>query len=241
MKRSLTNAFVRTENPQRLSQTVADLETDDEAKERIVVGYGPAGRGKTSAGIWLAGEEPVRRVYVRARQVWNTLKMLQDIGAALGRRDMPSVAGKGYDALLERIEATSRMTLIIDEANYLKSMTLNVLRDVHDEAGVTLVFLGEQRIKDELERHRRLKSRVAAWVPFAALQEKEAPLVARKLLPQEVGIEEEAVKALLSQAGGVFRDYVNLLRAALRQATANNQNQITLATARTLGRLLRAV
>lgn|GEM_PF-2640428 len=236
---SLKRVFVTTGNPQRLAQALGELEADADSLERIVVGFGPAGRGKTAAGIWLAGADPERRIYVRALQVWSTIKMLQDLGRALGRSDMPSTSGKAYDALIERVGDTARTTLIIDEANYLKQYTLNVLRDLHDEAGLTLVLLGEQKIKEELEKHTRLRSRVVHWQTFSALAEAEAHLIAQKLLPDGVTIEAEAAKKLLAQASGLFRDYVNLLRASLRLAQANDQDKITTETALTLGRRLR--
>lgn len=237
---SLKNVYCMTGNPQRLSQAVGQLEADGEAKERIICAFGPAGRGKTTAGVRLAADKPYERVYIRARQTWNVLAMLQDIGQKLGRPDMPSIGHKCYLALLERLAETGRETLIIDEANYLHARTLNVLRDAHDEAGITLILLGEQRIKEQLEQRKRLKSRVIAWVPFTPLVDSEAGLVARQLLPDGIDIQPEAVSVLLQAATGIYRDYVNLLRRSLLIADANGQKAIAPAIARLAAKEARA-
>jgi len=237
----LKDAFVTTGNPQRIAAALTNLEEDEEARERIIVGHGPAGRGKTTAGIWLAGHDPRRRIYLRALEVWDGLTMMRAIARELGKDTLPSLSGRAYEALQEAAGLTERTTWVIDEANYLKRRPLNILRDLHDSTRLTLVFLGEEKIKTALEQHTRFRSRVAAWVPFVPLTEAEAPLVAGKLLPEGMGIEGPAAKAIHAAAQGSFREYVNHLRAALRVAGANGQISITPETVRTLGlRMLRA-
>ncbi len=226
-KASLNKIFVPTGNPQRLAAAVAAVEADAEAEERVVVADGEAGRGKTAASIWLAAAEPDRRLYIRGMQIWSaSLTMLRALGEALGQPSMPSTTDRCFKAIRELIEATGRTTWILDEANYLRQHTLAILRDLHDVAGVSLVLVGERRITDELKKRQRLSSRIVARVPFVALSDDEAALVAGQLLPEGASIQPEAIKVLHAASRGLFRDYVSLLRLSLSMAAANDLSEI---------------
>lgn len=116
---------------------------------RMVVIVGPPGTSKTEAvkhykesmaNVWVATMKP---------STAGMVPMLQRILKALGR---PGAKGTP-DALADLVEAAVRNTgglLVIDEADHLQEKSLEELRSLHDETGIGIALVGNNKLNERL-------------------------------------------------------------------------------------------
>ncbi len=132
-----------------------DLERGAAAAERprIVIGYGPAGCGKTLCARAYCAEDP-RAVYVRVCGGMTRIPSLAEgIVSALsvrGPRKNHSIIGQCYAAL-----RGSLRLLIVDEGHRLSFAQAEFIRDLSDVCGVPVLILATQEFYVRLTRVRR--------------------------------------------------------------------------------------
>lgn len=113
--------------------------------------------------------------------------------------------------------------IIIDEADRLKTASLEQVRDIFDQGSIGVVFIGMPGIEKRLSRYPQLYSRVGfvhAFRPLSAaqvrdlLQQQWTP--AGVTLPAEGIADEEARAAVIRMTGGNFRLLHRLLTQIAR-------------------------
>jgi DNA transposition AAA+ family ATPase len=124
--------------------------------------------------------------------------------------------------------------IIIDEADRLKTASLEQVRDIFDHGGLGAVFIGMPGIEKRLSRYPQLYSRVGfvhAFRPLSAaqvrdlLQQQWAP--AGVTLPAEGIADEEARAAVIRVTGGNFRLLHRLLTQIARLVEINALHTVT--------------
>jgi len=135
----------------------------------------------------------------------------------------------------KRLTASDPTTLLmIDEADRLKTATLEQVRDIFDHGGLGVVLIGMPGIEKRLSRYPQLYSRVGfvhAFRPLSEaqvrqlLQQKWAPSGVK--LPQKGVADEEARAAIIRVTGGNFRLLHRLLTQIARLMEINALKTVT--------------
>jgi len=124
--------------------------------------------------------------------------------------------------------------IIIDEAERLKTASLEQVRDIFDHGGLGVVLIGMPGIEKRLSRYPQLYSRVGfvhAFRPLSAAQVRD--LLQRKwvpsgvTLPEEGITDEEARVAIIRVTGGNFRLLHRLLTQIARLVEINALQTVT--------------
>lgn len=215
--------------------------------------YGAAGVGKTEAtreyGQWdeiepllswhgvvqprLSPENPRPRVAlytptatVTARQIEKDLALLRWSLRVIGE------AARSVPQEVETVEGMVRPgqvdLLVVDEADRLKPLALEVLRDVYDRSPMGLILVGMPGLEKRLARYPQMYSRVGFVHQYRTLDREEQ----QAIIEQQVSffqdgsgndreIEKEAVTQIIRMTGGNFRQMERLLSQMKRILALN--------------------
>ena len=186
------DAVIETAVLRRIVQaaTMARMESE------IAVIVGDAGVGKTVAAAHYTRKHPTT-VFVEVEPSFTPRTIAADIHRTLGM----GTRGTTYSlmrGIVEKLERTDRL-LVVDEAEYLPPRALELLRRIHDKAGVGVLLLGLPRLLYNLKgssgEFRQLWSRVSIRSRVQPLERDEAERVIRHDLPDA---DNDLVKAFLS-------------------------------------------
>ena len=130
-------------------------------------------------------------------------------------------------APLRRVADVTEL-LIVDEADRLKTATLEQIRDIYDHGNIGIVLIGMPGIEKRLSRYPQLYSRVGFVHEFRALNAEESRLFLTqqwtnwgRTLQPESAAEEEAIAAILRITNGNLRLLHRLLTQVERIADIN--------------------
>ena len=123
--------------------------------------------------------------------------------------------------------------LIVDEADRLKTATLEQLRDRHDRTGVGLILIGMPGIEKRLARYPQLYSRVGFVHHYRVLTAEEQAFVLARHWP-ELGLHDpddftaaEALAAVVRVTSGNFRLTTRLVAQIKRVLDINQLTVVT--------------
>ncbi len=123
--------------------------------------------------------------------------------------------------------------LIVDEADRLKTLGLEILRDHYDRSGIGLILIGMPGIEKRLARYPQLYSRVGFVHHYRALSAEEQAFVLSAYWP-ELGLGDltdyttaEAVAAITRITSGTFRLTSRLVAQIKRILEINEMSTIT--------------
>jgi DNA transposition AAA+ family ATPase len=124
--------------------------------------------------------------------------------------------------------------VLIDEADRLKMMALEQVRDIFDKGGIGLVLIGMPGMEKRLSRYPQLYSRVGfvhAFRPLSAAEVRQ--LLQHKWLPSGVVFpedgwaDEEVLAAIIRITGGNFRLLHRLITQIARLLEINAMQKVT--------------
>jgi hypothetical protein len=125
--------------------------------------------------------------------------------------------------LLEAIKrGNGSWLIIVDEAQRLKPGPLSVVREVYDDAGATVVFVGTPDLEVTLAGRglESLRSRIAYHYRMDALSVEQVCT----LLP---GWDQRIVRRIYTHTGGVFRRIENLVHLCEQIRDVNEESKVT--------------
>lgn len=128
--------------------------------------------------------------------------------------------------------------LVIDEADRLKPMGLEVLRDLYDRSKMGLLLIGMSGIEKRLARYPQFFSRVGFAHEFCRLGTQELREILQQQirlvdalgeedLPATEALDEEALSAIIRMTGGNFRQIHRLLTQIERILRINHLLKVT--------------
>ena len=128
--------------------------------------------------------------------------------------------------------------LVIDEADRLKPMGLEVLRDLFDRSEMGLMLIGMPGLEKKLARYPQFFSRVGFAHEYCALSSDELREILREKmrlvehpgeedLPAEEAFAEDALTAIIRMTHGNFRQMYRLLTQIERVLRINRLSKVT--------------
>lgn len=172
----MKNVFVQTRNAKNF--ITAMKETEKAAGEpALLVFFGQAGRGKTSAAKFFSAQEGW--TYCRAKTLWSELWMLQDLCFELRVDPIPKRKKPAFERIIEALEQKP-VPILIDEADKASQKILEVIRDLADITFVPFALVGEKLLIHKMQRERRIWSRTLRAVEFGPITAKDILFFAKE-------------------------------------------------------------
>jgi hypothetical protein len=114
----------------------------EKGNNRLIIGLGGPGSGKSSAARVLAAKYGSRIVLVEADETWkkNVNNFLAGMLRALGVRDFPASADARWQRLLERLREGDRC-LVIDEAHHMGVPAFNMVKSLLNQTNCQIILL----------------------------------------------------------------------------------------------------
>lgn len=203
-----------------LSEFLMAIGALSDRKERILIGSGKAGFGKTTMMIYAANSN--NGAVITANASWTVKWMLSDLCDQLNIRRSGSVQSM-FESIVAQLKESHR-PVFVDEANLLvegrdfKSILviLSMLYRIHDAAEVGIVVLGlstfPRYVEERASRSEAIKAftqRCVRWIEFKQCGIEDARLIADARL--EVAISDESLAAICKKADGNIRNLITNL------------------------------
>lgn len=212
-------------NVSRFCQLVFTLQDRGAGLPGMGCFYGPAGLGKTTAGVF--GTNKFNACHVQALPVGGTKKLLQMIVAELGLR--PARTSSDLFDQAARELARSDRPLIIDEADQiLNDRAIEVVRHLHDQSQVPVILMGEENLPQQLRRWERVASRMLSWVAAEEATQQDVDLLAPIYAPNLV-LGADLKAALLAASRGSIRNVSTNLANVASACALKGVRQISMA------------
>ncbi len=189
---------------------------------------GPSGNGKTRTIRQYASQNAgviILTIHHASRSLSEVIHQLSELVGDTGKGR--GTLGGITKRLVAKLAGSGRL-LIIDEAQFLEHQTVEVLRAVHDGAGIGLVFAGMPRLYRDLvsntvELWEQIRTRVGMHKRLPPFAIDDARLLLRTLDPQ---VSDDVCRAAWDASGHCGRSLVHLYHHAAR-AAASARRRVT--------------
>lgn len=164
----MKESFIETSNYIKMSEAFTRLQNLPISSPKMGLGYGLFGLGKTFSLEKITAK--YNAVLIRALHTWRPKSMLESLCEEM-RLDKIGKTADLYNRIVDDIRSsTKKRPIIIDEVDALlpssKFEMLEILRDLHDETGVIIFFVGMEESNAKMKRHRHFYSRIFEFVKF---------------------------------------------------------------------------
>ena len=161
--------------------------------------------------------------YIRATNSMSPKWMLEEIAKELD--EIPRFYTADIFRQCVNTLKTNPQMIIVDEVDYLLTdfRTIETLRDLHDETGVTIILVGMQLAKHKFKKHTHLFDRISEIYKFSDFEYLDIKQITEEI--SEVEITKEAVHLIYNKTKS-FRQIVNTIDAFEKVAQANSLTQI---------------
>lgn len=161
-------SFIETSNYIKLSEAFTRLMNLPATSPKMGLGYGLYGLGKTFSLEKITAK--YNAVLIRALHTWRPKSMLESLCEEM-RLDRSGTSAQLYARILDEVRSsTRRRPIIVDEVDALlpsnKFEMLEILRDLHDQTGVIVFFIGMEESNAKMKRHQYFYSRIFEFVKF---------------------------------------------------------------------------
>lgn len=196
----MKNIFVQTQNVKNFITTMKEAE-GNLGDPSLLVFYGQAGRGKTTAARYFAAQEGW--TYARALRDWSGLWMLQDLCRELQIDPIPSRKKACFEAIVSVLRKNPGSIVLIDEADKLTPANLERVRDLADETFAPFALVGENLIVHKMKSERRMWSRTLRALEFGPITAQDVLFFAKQAA--EMALSAQQAELLREASEGDFR------------------------------------
>lgn len=214
--------FVKTTNVKNFIGLVENLINKPKNIPKMGLVYGEPGLGKSQTALWLACKYDA--IYLRATNLMTGRWILEELVKELD--EIPRfLTSDNFNIVVKKLKQNPQV-IFIDEIDYLMNnyKTIETLRDIHDESGCPIIFIGMGLAHRKLERYKHLYDRFSEILKFEIFGVNDLSQIFGQL--SEIPFTHDAVEYIHSKFNR-FRQIVQLINQMETFAKDNNLAEIT--------------
>ncbi len=218
----MNKIFVKTTNVKNFIGLVENLLNKPKNIPKMGLIYGEPGLGKSQTALWLACKYDA--IYLRATNLMTGRWLLEEIA-----KDMDEIprylTSDNFNLIVQKLKRKPQL-IIVDEIDYLMNnlKTIEILRDIHDETGCPIIFVGMGLAHRKLERYKHLYDRFSEIVKFETFWVNDLKQIIDQL--SEIPFTPDAIE-FIHKKYNRFRQIVQLINQFEIVAKDNNLMEIT--------------
>ena len=214
--------FVKTQNVKNFIGLVENLISKPKNISKMGLVHGEPGLGKSQTAFWLAYKYD--GIYLRASNLMTGRWLLEEIVKELD--EIPIfLTSDNFNIVVKKLKQSPRV-IFIDEIDYLMNnyKTIETLRDIHDETGCPIIFIGMGLAHRKLERYEHLYDRFSEILKFETFGVNDLSQIIGQL--SEIKFTLESIEYIYTKYNR-FRQIVQLVNQMETFAKDNNLAEIT--------------
>jgi len=218
----MNKIFVKTTNVKNFIGLVENLINKPKNIPKMGLVYGEPGLGKSQTALWLACKYD--GIYLRASNLMTGRWLLEEMVKELD--EIPRfLTSDNFNIVVKKLKQNPQV-IFIDEVDYLMNnyKTIETLRDIHDETGSPIIFIGMGLAHRKLERYKHLYDRFSEILKFDTFEVADLSQIINQL--SEVPFTPDAVEYIHSKYNR-FRQIVQLINQMETFSKDNNLLEIT--------------
>ena len=160
----MNKIFVKTQNVKNFIGLVENLINKPKNISKMGLVYGEPGLGKSQTALWLACKYD--GIYIRASNLMTGRWLLEEMVKELD--EIPRfLTSDNFNIVVKKLKQNPQV-IFIDEIDYLMNnyKSIETLRDIHDETGCPIIFIGMGLAHRKLERYKHLYDRFSEILKF---------------------------------------------------------------------------
>lgn len=214
--------FVKTTNVKNFIGLVENLINKPKNIPKMGLVYGEPGLGKSQTALWLACK--YNGIYLRASNLMTGRWLLEEMVNELG--EIPRfLTSDNFNIVVKKLKQNPQI-IFIDEIDYLMNnyKTIETLRDIHDETGCPIIFIGMGLAHRKVERYKHLYDRFSEILKFETFGVNDLSQIIGQL--SEITFTLDTVEYIHVKYNR-FRQIVQLINQIETIAKDNNFTEIT--------------
>lgn len=218
----MNKIFVKTQNVKNFIGLVENLQNKPKNIPQMGLVYGEPGLGKSQTALWLACKYD--GIYLRATNLMTGRWLLEELVKELDQ--IPRyLTSDNFNLVVKKLKQNQQI-IFIDEIDYLMNnyKSIETLRDIHDETGCPIIFIGMGLANRKLERYPHLYDRFSEILKFESFNTKDLKQIFDEL--SEVPVTVDAIEYIQKKYNR-FRQIVQLINNLEIIAKENNITEIT--------------
>ena len=219
----MNKTFIKTQNVKNFIGLVENLINKPKNISKMGLVYGEPGLGKSQTALWLACKYD--GIYLRASNLMTGRWMLEEIVKELD--EIPRfLTSDNFNIVVKKLKQSPQV-IFIDEMDYLMNnyKTIETLRDIHDETGCPIIFIGMGLAHRKLERYKHLYDRFSEILKFETFRVNDLNQIINQL--SEVPFTPDAIEYIHSKFNR-FRQIVQLINQMEIFSKDNNLAEINM-------------
>ena len=214
--------FVKTQNIKNFIGLVVNLINKPQNIPKMGLVYGEPGLGKSQTALWLACKYD--GIYLRASNLMTGRWLLEEMVKELD--EIPRfLSSDNFNVVVKKLKQNPQI-IFIDEIDYLMNncKSIETLRDIHDETGCPIIFIGMGLAHRKLERYTHLYDRFSEVLKFETFGVNDLSQIINQL--SEIPFTPDAIEYIHLKFNR-FRQIVQLINQMENFAKENNLTEIT--------------
>lgn len=218
----MNKIFVKTQNVKNFIGLVENLINKPKNIPKMGLVYGEPGLGKSQTALWLSFKYD--GIYLRASNLMTGRWLLEEMVKELD--EIPRfLTSDNFNLVVKKLKQKPQI-IFIDEIDYLMNnyKTIETLRDIHDETGCPIIFIGMGLAHRKLERYKHLYDRFSEILKFETFGVNDIGQIINQL--SEIPFTPDAIECIHTKYNR-FRQIVQLINQMENFAKDNNLIEIT--------------
>ena len=219
----MNKIFVKTQNVRNFIGLVENLINKPKNIPKMGLEYGDPGLGKSQTALWLACKYD--GIYLRVSNLMTGRWLLEKIVKELD--EIPRfLTSDNFNIVVKKLKQNQQV-IFIDEIDYLMNnyKTIETMRDIHDETGCPIIFIGMGLAHRKLERYKHLYDRFSEILKFETFGVNDLSQIINQL--SEISFTPDAIEYIHTKYNR-FRQIVQLINQMEIFAKDNNLAEINM-------------